>query len=520
VREWLVGFLVLLTFSCTENGFGGHGPDDLLRINTGETPVTFDWNVDRVGHLIIDAYTEGLVNYGDQNGSLILSPGLAKEWESNSKATEWTFILRSNVKWSDEVVLTPQHVVDSFERVFTPATGSKEAQNFFVIKNSQKYYQGKIKDFSEVGVKVIGDNRVQFTLEEPASYFPHLLTSSIVTPIRRDLIKKWGKSWSDWKNLVVLGPYLVTEVVHDEYVLLKKNPHYYGAPPVFSRVKVLSVDSAHTGVQLFDAGQIDFQVGLPSQNLPFLKEKPAYLQQKNYAVGYLGFDVRKEPVKEKKLRQAIAMAIDPQEVVKVLGGGKVAISDWMPVGLEWERKKQKSLFDIQKAKQLFEQTNYKRRGTKKRIKLTLHNYKNHQIMCENIQYQLKKNLGLEIELEVMEWKMFLQQLRSNPPTMHRLGQTPSFIEPVAMLMMLGFERGQVVTGWNNAEYESLLTQALGETNLKKQRSLIAKGLNIIREEVPVIPIYAGTDVNLVSLRIARPLPHRDSSNFFALLKLK
>ena len=134
MKNWLVVSLIVLgglVSSCTkknEQKLEDVLPvGETLRINVMQEPPSLDWlkSVDTTSSLIENNIMDGLVEYNLEDPELGLLPSLATEWKSNKDATEWTFVLRKGVKWSDGVEFTGQHVLDGWERLLNPATASQ-----------------------------------------------------------------------------------------------------------------------------------------------------------------------------------------------------------------------------------------------------------------------------------------------------------------------------------------------------------------------------------------------------------
>ena len=75
------------------------------------------------------------------------------------------------------------------------------------LKMPRAYNEGKIKDFSEVGVTVNKKSQLVVELEKAKSYFPYFMCHTSTYPIRKDIIAKHGDRWTDPENIVTLGAY-------------------------------------------------------------------------------------------------------------------------------------------------------------------------------------------------------------------------------------------------------------------------------------------------------------------------
>ena len=175
---------------------------------------------------IINTY-DGLMEY-DVEGTL--QPALAESYEVSDDGLTYTFHLRKDVKWTDsqgrevdtvkadDFVAGMQHMCD--------AQGGLEYLVQGVIKNVSQYISGEVTDFDEVGVKAVDDYTVEYTLEEPCSYFMTMLGYTIFMPMSRSYYQSQGGKFGaeydssaadyqygkDSNSIAYCGPYLVTNV--------------------------------------------------------------------------------------------------------------------------------------------------------------------------------------------------------------------------------------------------------------------------------------------------------------------
>jgi oligopeptide transport system substrate-binding protein len=478
---------------------------DTLSTVISSEPPKIDWllSSDSDSSWIEEHIMEGLVRFNLQEPGLQLEPALATHWESFQGGRVWRFHLRRDVQWSDGVTFTIQHVLDAFKRILTPENAAIAVDNIFPIKNAKAFNAGQIKNFDQVGVKAVEPWVVEFELEQPMAFFPMLLTHHTTFPVRLDVIEKHQELWTEPQNIVTLGPYRLIHWHHDSRMVLMRNDKYWGPAPAIRYLVFYMIGKPSTSLRMFERGKIDFIRDLPSSEIPRLREKPEFQSLPGLRLYYYGFKVNKPPFDQAQVRQAISLSINRKEVVKVLGGGQQALTSWVPTGMFGHDPTVGHHFDPQQAKKLLQESGWGKIENWPPVVLGFNTEEKHKQVAENIQAQLKRNLGLKIEVKNEEWKTFLNGLRSaSAYNLFRLGWVADYADPHNfMAIMTSFSENNR-TGWESPQYDTWVAQALRETNPEKRLALYKKAQKLlVEDEVPVIPLF--TDVNqlLVSQRI-------------------
>ena len=246
---------------------------------------------------IINTY-DGLMEY-DVEGTL--QPALAESYEVSDDGLTYTFHLRKDVKWTDsqgrevdtvkadDFVAGMQHMCD--------AQGGLEYLVQGVIKNASQYISGEVTDFDEVGVKAVDDYTVEYTLEEPCSYFMTMLGYTIFMPMSRSYYQSQGGKFGaeydssaadyqygkDSNSIAYCGPYLVTNATAKNTIVFKLSDSYWNKDNV--NIKTLTwlfndqsdVTKMYTDAK---AGTVDY-VNLNTSTMETAKSEGMYDQ---YAV--------------------------------------------------------------------------------------------------------------------------------------------------------------------------------------------------------------------------------------------
>lgn len=510
LMKWILVFLFSSVFlsSCNKKKVKlayGLKKADTLSVNLGTEPPTLDWHkaTDRTSAIITDNLMDGLVEYDYNDPKLSIVPALAIHWKSLNNSKKWIFTLRKNVFWSDGKLLTAQDFVNAWKRLLLPNTASEYAYFLYPIKNAQLFNQGKIKDFSKVGVSVNKKGQLVVVLEASKSYFPYLMTHNSTYPIRMDIVNKYKNEWTDPKNIVTLGAYNLAQWEHDKLIILKKNPRYYGTPPHIPNVLAYMVSEMSTAINLFDSKLLDIQAGLPSTELSSLKKRKEYRSFSILSTYYYGFNVKKAPFNNVLVRQAFSLAVNQKEVTNLLNGGEKPLYSWIPFPMLGHKASIGLKFNVKKAQKLLDKAGFKDRSKFPKISLAFNTNENHQRIAENIQAQLKKNLGIFVELKNEEWKVYLSHLTTDTPHMFRLGWLSDYPDPDDyMSLMLSYSDNNH-THWKNKKYDKLVLQASRVSKKSQRVALYSKAQKLLIEQAtPVLPIYSGVSHMLISPRVA------------------
>ena len=141
-------------------------------------------------HWVITALFEGLVAPAEDDPDKE-APGVALSWETQD-STRWIFKLRPEARWSDGVPITAEDFVYSWKRILSPELAADYGQMLHLVKGGQAFNEGKITDFSTVGVKALDKHTLEVTLEGPAPYFPGMLKHYAWFAVPRHAIEKFG----------------------------------------------------------------------------------------------------------------------------------------------------------------------------------------------------------------------------------------------------------------------------------------------------------------------------------------
>lgn len=285
-------------------------------------------------HMVFANMIDGLTEY-DRYG--VLRPSLATSWTTSADGLVYTFKLREGARWvtfegKDYAEVVAQDFVDGAKYVLTKSLASKVADILVsVLKNAPDYYDGKLTDFSQVGVKAKDKYTLEYTLSKPLPYFLSMPTYVCFFPVNGKFLAEMGKRFgTDNKTVLYNGAYLMTTFDPQSSRELVKNEKYWDKGNVF--IKRLGYrynkEATTLGPELFlrgevagleeplPAGMVDTWMKDPAKRVqihPALLNTFSYFYALNF---YPQFDAQYDPenwkvaVNNKAFRKALFHAMD------------------------------------------------------------------------------------------------------------------------------------------------------------------------------------------------------------------
>jgi oligopeptide transport system substrate-binding protein len=153
------------------------------------------------------------------------------------------------------------------------------------------------------------------------------------------------------------------------------------------------------------------------------------------------------------------------------------------------------------AKRLLAEAGYPEGRGFPKVRLLYNTSQNHREIAEAIQAMWRTNLGIEIDLENQEWKVYMDSQHTLNFDMVRSGWVADYVDPHVFLEIWTTNNGNNDTGWSNAEYDRLFAQSIAAKDNAERYEVYQKMDAILVDELPVMPIYYYTRVHAVSPRV-------------------
>ncbi|WP_432663157.1 peptide ABC transporter substrate-binding protein [Wukongibacter baidiensis] len=453
--------------------------------------------------IIMQNIFEGLVR---TNEKMEQDPGVAESWDTNEDKTVWTFHLRKDAKWSDGKPVTAEDFVYGWKRAVDPATACEYAYMLDPVMNATKIYSGEL-GVDELGIKAIDANTLEVTLEQPTAYILELFAFPTYFPVRKDVVEKNPEAWEfDSETAITNGPFKLAEYVQNDVLKLVPNTNYWEGDRVkLDEVRFVFITEQSTGLAAFEAGDIDGTDDVPTQEIPRLQaENEDFIIAPYLGTYFYCFNVTKEPFDDVRVRKALTKAIDRNAIVTTVTlGGQVPATGFVPPGImvggEDFRKAggdygiDPMTAQIEEAKKLLEEAGYPNGEGFPKVTLKYNTSENHKRIAEAVQEMWKKNLNIDIDLENMEWRVFIPARQNGDFTIARHGWIGDYNHPMTFLDMFLSESGNNDPQWKNEEFDELIYAAKREGDPKKAAELMHKAEDLMMEDMIVSPVYYYTN---------------------------
>ena len=217
-------------------------PDNLNYLTTGKAATA------NITSNVIDGLMEN-----DRYGNFV--PSMAEDWSVSQDGLTYTYTIRKDAKWytsegEEYAAVKAQDFVTGLKY----AADNKSEALYLVqdsIKGLDAYVKGEVKDFSEVGIKAIDDQTVQYTLNKPESFWNSKTTMGVLAPVNEEFLTSKGSDFAkatDPSSILYNGPFLLKSLVAKSSVEFEKNPNYWDKDNVhIDKVKLSFWDGQDTG---------------------------------------------------------------------------------------------------------------------------------------------------------------------------------------------------------------------------------------------------------------------------------
>ena len=442
--------------------------------------------------------------------SLNYAPEIAESWNISNNQKTITFKIREGLYWADGEKLTSKDVMFSWKLVTDPNTRTPYAADYQLVK------------------KASTPDLYTFIVTYEESYAPALDTWTSLHILPEHLLKNEDVNSTYFSRKPVGSNYYkLDNWKSGQQVSLTRNSFSINGkasinnlvsriiPDTSSQFLELTADN----IDLMNINPIQYQRVFPSRK--DLQDKIGLYKELGNGYTYLGFNLKKEPFNDKRVRKALNFAIDKNEIIKgvLLGLGEPLSSPYKP-GTRWNNTKLKPYpYDSNKALALLNEAGYKKNknglleknGKVLRFEILTNQNKQREMTAVIVQRRLKE-IGVDVSIRVIEWASFINQfIKTGDFDVVVLGWSLS-LDPDQFNIWHSTQQGPGqfnFLGYENKRVDTLLEKGRLELDISKREKIYHEFSNILLDDSPIVYLYAGYGLSAINKRvrgIKRPSP--------------
>ena len=462
----------------------------------------------------------------DENNEV--QPGQAESYEVSDDGLTWTFHMRDGLKWSDGSDLTAADFEYSFKRLANPDTAAPYAETVVGMIDG---YQDAIgnpdadgntttdPDWDALNVHASEDGKtLTVQLSYPCSYFDKLASFVATSPVQQATVEANGDSWcTEPDTYVCNGPYMITEWIPSERIVLSKNPYYVGgwdsSKIVSDTITLLLLEDSSASYAAYNSGEAQLVKDVPTDEIPSLtraEDGGDFYLDEIMGTYYISLNDQEEPFTDVRVRKALSLAIDRDYVANTImqgiytpaaalvgpgivdengyfmdnaNGGEPYISDDYEANLE-------------EAKSLLAEAGYPDGEGFPTITYSANDSGYHIPVAEYLQ-QAWGELGITMNIDKVEWSSFIPMRRAGDYDISRNGWSMDYNDPSNMLELFTTNNGNNDGKYANPEFDAAIDASkVADKSVHFQK--LHEAEDILMKDAAAIPVAYYTDFWLQS----------------------
>jgi peptide/nickel transport system substrate-binding protein len=458
--------------------------------NSLDPRVGLDAQSERIDELIFDALLTRDEHFNVQ-------PGLAESWEIPNPLT-YVFHLHKGVRFHNGNPLTSRDVKWTFDSLIKGQVHSAKSSSYRLVDH----------------LEAPSDFIIVFHLKEPDAPLLWNLSEGAIG------IVPYGSGNEMTRHPVGSGPFRFVSAQQDKDVVIERNVDYWGAKARLQRVRFLVVPDATTRALELRKGSADIAISALTSDTVLTLERESHLdvlRAPGTILAYLAFNLRDPILKDVRVRQAIACAIDRAPMIHYLmrDFARPAFS-LLPAG-SWAYNGDVPRYDFNpgRARQLLDQAGYLPvNGVRFHIEMKTSTEEGTRLIAAVLQQQLR-DVGIALDIRTFEFATFLADVTRGAYQIHSLrwigAEDPDIFENVfhsSRFAPVGSNR----TFYSNPRMDTLIDQARQDPDQNTRKLLYAEIQRVLADDLPYINLWYLDNVLVHSKRV-RDLTLSPSGNY-------
>ena len=537
MKKKIIALILCLTVAFAFTACGGGGSSDsgdgfVATACIASEPETIDpgliSSVD--GSTYANHMFENLMKYvptdeaADDSGNVMntkIDLGQAESYEVSDDGLVYTFKIREDAVWSDGEPVKAQDWVYSWQRLVNPDTASD--YGYFldgIVVNAAEIQAGE-KDASELGIKAVDDSTLEITLCQDTPYFLEMCAFASLMPLREDVVEG-NENWTDPENIVVNGPYILSEWKHDSVIKMVPNEKYYDAANLGPSEIDWYLSADETAIlSAYQSGEWAFIESFPVDMISTLQDSGDCFIDAYVGTYFLYLNCDK--IKDWRVRAAMVLSVDRDNIVEnVAQGGQTPATGFVASGIldsegndfAFGSSEQGAMYawlseqypdaDLttyegryELAKKLYQEAvDEGAFDPKETIVYNFNTDDAHKAIAEACGQDWKNVLGIDITLANQEWNTYTNGLGEHKFGVARLGWIADYNDPITYLELMVTDNSYNYGLYSNTDFDAAIKDAKTMNAGKDRDASLYKAEEILFGEggFPVCPIYYYTNM--------------------------
>lgn len=468
---------------------------DTVVVDIENSPTNLDIRIgsdaqaEHIGALLFDSIVRKDEHYN-------LQPDIATAWEWRDPLT-LVLHIRDGVHFHDSKLLDASDVAWSIDSMHNGAITTSKSGNYASVDH----------------VDVADSHTCIVHLKRPDASLLFNMSDGLSAVVEKGASKRMGD------HPIGTGPFRFVSEEEDKDVVLERNPEYWGGAPSIPRVRFAVVPDAITRALELQKGSADAASNALTGDMVAVMQKDPRLvveAKPGSIVLYITFNVTDPQMRDPRVRQAFAYAVDRPEMIQALYHGQAEMQDTLLPNGHWAAPKQddavtRYAHNVEKAKQLLEAAGYHADANGTRIHLTLKSSTDDtmRLLAAVVQQQVRA-AGIDLSLRQNEFGTFYSDVTKGAFQMYVLRWVGSNEDPdifryaysSAMMPPKGSNRGH----YSNARVDALIAQGAAETDDARRRAIYLDAQRILSEDEPTLVLWSPDNVVVHTRRLHGVVP--------------
>jgi peptide/nickel transport system substrate-binding protein len=443
-----------------------------LRVSVDQAVARLNPLLTRVNpeYLVAELLYSGLTRLGTD---MTPEPDLAASWSANPELTEWTFTLRSGVKFHDGSDLTVGDVVASFRAMLDPATASPARTNIGPVAS----------------VEAAGANAVVFKLSSPSADMPVMLayTNARIVPaaVLSADIRRLDR------EAIGTGPFKLVSFEPQRQVVVERNPAYYDpSRPHLEKVEVAVYPDATAEGSALMSGAVDLMLLVQPAEYARLQRATGVQMLRTPSGQFLNVNMGCDapPFNDVRVRRALALTVDRPAMVNFTAEGYGSVGNDTPMNAAYTHfvEQPQRAASIAEARRLLTEAGH---GSGLRVTLVASDRPGTRTQMGVAMREMARPAGFDITVQTMPHATYLDQVWRKGNFYVGLYNMQPTADGIFSLLYTSTAAWNE-TRWNNADFDQLILRARGTIDAAARRDLYGQAQRLMHEQVPsIIPVF-------------------------------